>query len=203
MKRVSLTTNECFFKRYMVSTHTYIPLWLIDAHVQLGLKLHVSGFPFFPLWRVQPEPLSLSLSLSLTYTHTHTHTPNTWVLPVNAGSLLNGKWYMTGRLCTEARTHTHAGTRTHSHTSICARHIYSVTHILSFTPTCDKWAQGHIHFVPPRIQMAHKSNERLDVWTHRTHLSCRTCFIVKRRPETSPPLLTLIPGEGISASTCP
>lgn len=140
---MSLTTNERFFKcsqthfQAMWRAPIYVTNWCPPCilWVQPSLKLHISGFPFLPLRRVQPQPIS-----------TRAHSPNTWELPVNAGSLVNGKWYMADRLRTKSFSLTHT----------TPFHLPRLRHAhLEFTSTCDSEPRGVFIFVPPRIQMAH------------------------------------------------
>lgn len=74
--------------------------------------------PFLPRWRVQSQPVS---------SRARARSTNMWLLPVSAGSLANGKWYMAARL----RTKSLSLTCTHTPpplTFICAD---TVTHIWS------------------------------------------------------------------------
>lgn len=142
--------------------------------VQPSLKLHISGFPFLPLWRVQPQPISR-----------RAHSPNTWVLPVNAGSLVNGKWYMADRLRTKSFSLTH----THTHTTPLPS-APTPSRISWVHSNLWQWAERRIHFVPPRIQMAHnitqiKRQEDLSLWC--------VFFLWERRPNTSPWLTLMSP----------
>jgi len=160
-------------------------MYLTDAPhtlwVQPCLKLHVSGFPLFPLLCVQHRPLLV---------HAATLSHNTWlVLAVNGGSLVNGKWHMTGRwraTSFSTLSHTGAHTRTQLCASICARHIYFVTHISSSLQPVTA-SRGLIHFLPPRIQMAHYITQIKWVdacQTHQDFSPSPACYCA-RVPQTS------------------
>ncbi len=122
---------------------------LIDAScilwVQPSLKLHVSGFPFSPPWRVQPQPPCA---------RARAHSANTWVLPVNAGSVVNGKWYMTGRLRTKSFSSWHTLSHTFHPPLPSARGTLTPSRISWVHFSLWQCAQGLIYFVTQRIQMA-------------------------------------------------
>lgn len=147
---MSLTTNERFFK--CSQTH-FQAIWRAPIYVTnwcprvfCGCSQawnYISGFPFLPLWRVQPQPISR-----------RAHSPNTWVLPVNAGSLVNGKWYMAGRLRTKSFSLTHTPPPFHLPR---LRHAY-----LEFTSTCDSQPRGVFILFRRKYKWhitSHKSND--------------------------------------------
>lgn len=117
-------------------------------------------FPFFFPWCVQAQSLSV---------HTLA-TRGSLVLPVNAGGLVNGKWYMTGRLrtksflfwLTDTHTHTHPPSRLfHLRSTHLLRHAY-----LEFTSTCDSEQRAYSFRSASNTnghKASHKSNDWLNV----------------------------------------